>query len=304
MRLLGGVLFGVGCLVLAIRRGSFPDAWGSGALFLTLGVPAVLLYGGGVLGARGHVRPTAWQSAFTVFGLLLIPLALLEFLNWVGGDSASSWNTAWIFGLTGVLAFVAGVGSGVRYSCLLGSVALIIAWLSVWDEILSDGLGAHMRTTQWLLVVIGLILLAIAGAVSMRRSDGSASDVGTAAAIALVVAGGFTALILLNPSSIITPALASADQQGFSALPHSSLFWDLELLIASLAVLAHGVRVGVRGTTYAGALGLLLFVGQVGFDLDDKSPSGHAVGWPLVLLILGALALAISVAPALRRARA
>jgi hypothetical protein len=299
LRLLGGILFGIGCLVLVVRRGTFPPTWGEGAIFITLAVPAALLYGGGLMGARVNARPTAWQSAFTVFGLLLIPLALLAFLDWIGGDTDSSWNTAWIFGLTGVLAFVAGLGARVRYGCLLGSLALIIAWFSVWDEILSDGLGPHVGTTRWLFVLIGMLLLALAGAVAMRRSDDSSADIVTAAGIALVIAGGVTAFFAFSPGRLVTPSIAG-EATGLGAL-QSSLFWDLELLVVSLALVAYGVAATVRGTTYVGAIGLLLFVGQVGFDLDDKSPSGHAVGWPLVLLIVGALALAASVAPALRR---
>ena len=75
----------------------------------------------------------------------------------------------------------------------------------------------------------------------------------------------------------------------------------LAICLVSLGLIAHGVAAGVRGTTYIGAFGLIAFIAQVGLDLDDDSPAGHAVGWPLVLLLLGGVALAGSVLPALRR---
>lgn len=291
LRILGGVLFGAGALVLLIRRTSFADPWGDAAIFLTLWIPAVFLFGTGLAGARANAQPTAWQAVFTVFGLLLIPLSLFAFLNWIGGDTESSWNATWILGLSAALGLLAGVGAGVRYCTLIGSLLLAGAWLSVWDAILSGGLGDHLGATRWLLVAIGLILLLTAGVVASRRSEES-SDFVTAAGVALVTAGAISVIAATTAGTLIV----------FTELK-SSLFWDLELLVVSLGILAHGAVTGLRGPVYVGAAGLLAFIGQVGLDLDDKSPSGAVVGWPLVLLAIGALALAISVAPAFRRAR-
>lgn len=289
LRLLGGVLFGIGALVLLLRRTSFAEPWGSGAIFLTLAVPAVLLYGAGMVGARTGGRPNAWQATFTVFGLLLIPVTLFAFLDWVGGDTGSSLNGAWILALSAAFAFVAGLRGRVRYCCLIGSLLLVGAWLLLWDSILDGGLAAHIGTLRWLLVISGLLLLGGAAAIAMRQSDDS-SDVVTGAGVALVIAGGLAGFAALSAGALValTPF-------------KSSLFWDLELLVVAAALLAHGAAAGVRGSTYVGALGLVAFIGQVGLDLDDSSPSGAAVGWPLLLLVAGALALAISVAPALRQ---
>jgi hypothetical protein len=292
LRLIGGVLFGVGALVLLIRRTAFADPWGDGLVFITLLIPTVLLYGAGFVGARAGGRPNAWQSTFAIFGLALMPLTLVAFLVWIGGDQASSWNSAWIFGLSGVLGFVVALAAGIRYAALAGSLLLVVAWLYLWDAIISGGLGAHFSTSRWLLVAVGLVLLLAAGAVSMRRSEGISSDIVTAAGIPLVVAGGLSGIAASVGGGLIV----------LTAL-RSSLFWDIELLVVSLVLLAHGIAIGLRGTAYVGVIGLVVFIGQVGLDLDDKSPSGHAVGWPLVLLVLGALALLAGFGPALRRGR-
>ncbi len=51
---------------------------------------------------------------------------------------------------------------------------------------------------------------------------------------------------------------------------------------------------------YVGAFGILFFVLVVGLDLDDSSPAGKLLGWPLIVLILGAAAFAARFVPSLR----
>jgi hypothetical protein len=51
-----------------------------------------------------------------------------------------------------------------------------------------------------------------------------------------------------------------------------------------------------------GAVGIATFVLLVGTDLDDSSPEGSVVGWPLILLLGAALAIAASFMAARRSA--
>ncbi|MGG7378581.1 hypothetical protein ACQ7B2_07385, partial [Escherichia coli] len=46
-----------------------------------------------------------------------------------------------------------------------------------------------------------------------------------------------------------------------------SLLWDIELLIASLLAVLWGARFAVRGPTYVGAIGLLIFIVNVGSEV-------------------------------------
>jgi hypothetical protein len=70
--------------------------------------------------------------------------------------------------------------------------------------------------------------------------------------------------------------------------------WNVYLLVISLALIAYGVRAIVRGPSYVGAFGFGVFILLTGFDLvsalsgDDTNGAG---GWPLILLIVGALTL-------------
>ncbi len=298
-RTLGGLLLATGVLVLLFRRTAFADPWGDGAVFWLIFLTAAFLYGIGFLGARLSATTHGWQRAFVTFGLVLTPAAGLTFVEWIGGSTDAPLNTTWIFLLTALAGFAAALVAGVRVGCLFGGIALIIAWLGLWDELLSEGLGGDFGTLRGLLVVIALILLAIAAVVSVRgRPEGGGTDVVTAAGLAAVGAGAITlATIVVGPFFVSPGVPGSTVDSPFD----TSVFWDLELLVASLGLLLYSGVSGFRGPGYVGALGLLSFIYVVGGDLDDSSPAGKVVGWPLILLLIGAALLVWSVLPALRR---
>jgi hypothetical protein len=292
-RSLGGLLLATGVLVLLIRRTELADPWGDGLVFWILLATAAFLYATGFLGARLSPTGYAWQRAFMVFGLVLIPFAGFAFLQWIDGNADAPLNSAWIFGLTAAAAFAAALVAGLRFGSLLAGISLIIVWLAVWDELLDDGIGGDIGTLRGLLIVIGLILLALAAAVAVRgRPEGAGSDLVTAGGIAVVWAAGVVTLSALTAS--ITPFATEAAVD-------TNLLWDLVLLVAALALIGYAAVSGFRGPGYVGAVGLGLFIYIVGFDLDDSSPAGKVVGWPLILLLVAAALIVISVLPALRR---
>ena len=224
-------------------------------------------------------------------------MTLFTFVDWVGGNTGAPLNTAWIFLLTAAAALLAVHRARVRVGALLGGLALIVAWLGLWDELLDDGVGADVGTLRWLFVVIAVILLALAAVIAMSSApEGAAGDVVTAAGIAAVAAGALS-LIVFQGFLFPAPVEATSGQP--------SLFWDLELLVASLALVGFGASAALsRGPAYVGSFGLLAFTFSVGLDLDDSSPAGKVLGWPLVLLLIGALLFLASVLPALRRSPA
>jgi hypothetical protein len=290
-------LLATGVLVLLLRRTEFADPWGDGAVFWILLLTAVFLYGAGFVGARLSPATFAWQRAFVVFGLVLLPIALLAFIQWIDGNSGAPLNTAWVFLVTAIAGFAAALIGGVRVGCLLGGIALIISWLGLWGELLDDGLGGDLGTLRGLLILIGVILLILAAVVAIRgRPEGGGSDLVTAGGIALIWGAG-----LLTLQGAIFSSIAPV---GLGAEPSvsSSLFWDAVLLISALGLIAYGSVSGFRGPAYIGAIGLTLFIFIVGRDLDDSSPAGKVVGWPLILLVLAAALLVWSMLPALRRA--
>jgi hypothetical protein len=73
LRILGGVAFGVGAVVLYIRKsGAISDDWADFPLLLVAAVPCALLFGLGVFNRKGG-QVERWRSALMVLGVLLAP---------------------------------------------------------------------------------------------------------------------------------------------------------------------------------------------------------------------------------------
>ncbi|MEK6273233.1 MAG: hypothetical protein AABM42_11410 [Actinomycetota bacterium] len=80
----------------------------------------------------------------------------------------------------------------------------------------------------------------------------------------------------------------------------SSLFWEIVLLAASLLAVGYGSRFAARGSADVGGIGLIIFLFIAGADLNEATPQGKIVGWPLVLEVVGALAFAASLIPGVK----
>lgn len=326
LRVIGGLLLGVGAIVLFLRRASYEDPWGDFLLLLVLLLPAIFLYGSGYLGGRGRAQasghvgahghshavgahehdhavgaPRTWESVLVVLGLLLLPLALYQFLELIDGDPSASLNTAWIFGVVAAAGIAAALHAGVRYALLIAGLAIVIVVLALVDEILSDGLAGDFGTFRGVCMVIAAGLAAGAFALATRtdrlRDRHAPTELVTAAGLAFLLGAGLLSFTGIPGAGLINdPSGLSSGGEG--ATP--SLFWDLVLLLGSLVLVAFGAVVGARGPVYVGAIGLLIFAALVGLDLDDDSPAGKVIGWPLILLLAAAAAFAASLVPNLR----
>jgi hypothetical protein len=282
LRKIGGLLFGLGALMVLIRKSS---DWGNFPLFLVTAIPAVVLYGLGVSTVRETGAVRAWQAVYTVFGLILVPFALSRFVDLIGGSSGADLNVFWIFAVTAGLGVYAGHVVGVRFGLLAASIAAIISWTALWDKILGDqGINGHIGTYRGLLGVLAILLL-IAGIRLWRatpdKEEGQRKfgEFFTGAGIAAVLGCG------LGISTLLT--LFPIPFTGGSAIGTSAL-WDVLLLVVSLALVGLGANMGVRGPVYVGGIGLLLFLFIAGLDLNSKPPHPTDLGlWPLVLLIGG-----------------
>jgi hypothetical protein len=305
LRNIGGLLFGLAALMIYIRKGPFltvnPSQWAAFPMFLVLAIPAVYLYGGVTTRPQtGELRP--WHVVHSVFGLLFVPLALLQFVDMVGGNPNAPLNIFWTFAATAGLAFYAGAVRGVRVQLLLGSLALIVSWTALWDKILSGGIGAHWGIYRGLLGILAIGLLA--GALYVWRTNpggdevaasatAPAGDLGlwkasellTAAGVAAVIACslGITAIGNLNPLGTGTPPIETTN------------LWDILLLVFSLGLVGIGSQIGTRGPVYVGGIGLILFLVIAGLDLNSTPPHPFKFGvWPWVLLAAGVIGIGLS----------
>lgn len=276
----GGLLFATGAVVLYMRKG---EVWADFPVLLVLLIPAGLLYGLGIGREEGASAPARWQSAFLVYGVVLVPLALAQLVEVLGGDPDKAGNVAWIFLATATLAGFAAFARGAVYQALLMAVALVVAWVAFWDAVLGD---PSLDAFRWLLVLLAAGF--VAGAVALRTASPDMTqpvELITGAGLAAVAAGGLTLVdVVVQLFSIFF-----AEEGG---IDDSSLFWEAFLLAASLALIAFAAREGARGPAYVGALGLAAFALLAGIDISglvsEGVVEGDLVGWPLVLLVAGA----------------
>lgn len=282
LRLVGGMMFGAGALVLLIRKG---NDWSDWAVFFALLIPAAILLVLAFLDRLPDERK-GWKAAFVVFGTILLLSALLQFVNAAGG-SPRGLNLVWTFGLAGAVAVFTSFALRAPFQMLLGALFGLVAWLALWDKILTNPSGT---TVQWLLVVLAVIYFAVA-LVLVRAGHAQGSDLITAAGIAAILAAS---LSLLGAASSFTGAAATTSLSG--NVPKPSQGWNLFLLVVSLLLIGFGSRGPTRGPSYVGALGLGAFIGLTGADLVHRvggGDGGGVAGWPLILLIVGAIILAL-----------
>ena len=294
LRILGAVAFAVGAVVLFIRKsGALSEDWADFPLLLVAAVPCGLLFWLGISDRRER-EVERWRATLLVLGVLLAPLALEQLRETLGlSEEASFWHFV-VFAATAAMAAYAAFVVGAAYQALLAGLAGILAWVFLWEWIASPAVSGF----RVLLVLLGIAYLA--AALALRASDRPQGDELVTAAGILGVLVGFLG---------VAEATARALLGTVFALPGSgqgqSFFWDLVLLLVSLALVAYAAMSRVRGPAYVGFAGLIAFAGIVGTELADlaegRLPDGALVGWPLALLLLGGAALAAGVAPSRRR---
>jgi hypothetical protein len=294
LRALGGLLLGIGGLVLLMRKSTLPGGWEDFPRFLAWIIPALILYGGGLMAARA-AEPRAWHSVWVVFGILFIYGALLQFLSLIDGQPDAPLNTVWTLCVVAAAGIAAALYARVRFGWLVAGIALAIAWLALWDEILENGIGDDAGTFRGLCMIATLLLVGLAWVIESRGREGSeAAELVTAAGLVFVLGAGLVGLS--DFSSLFAPVAvpSAAGVPTTSGGVEPSLFWDTVLLGGSILLVAAGTLTRMRGPIYVGAAGLVTFVLLVGTDLDDETPAGKIVGWPLILLVAAAVSIAVS----------
>ncbi|HYU16982.1 MAG TPA: hypothetical protein VEL05_12945, partial [Candidatus Acidoferrum sp.] len=109
LRKIGALLFGIGVLMLLLRKATIADDYARGVVLIILLVPAALFYGGGVLTERATGGLRAWQTVYGVFGYVFVTLALIQLVDTIDeGASGNSLNVAWIFAVVAATGFYSG----------------------------------------------------------------------------------------------------------------------------------------------------------------------------------------------------
>src|SRR4051812_273032 len=227
LRLVGGMMFAAGVLVLTIRKG---QDWSKGAIFVALLIPAVTLLGLALLRQMPEGRQ-GWRAAFLVFGTLLLLGALLALVRALKGELREL-NLVWTFGVAAAVAVWTSLALRTPFQMLLAGLFGVVAWLALWDAILTNPQG---DTIRWLLIVLAVIYLVIA-LVLARADRPQAADLITVAGILAVLAAVLSFAIAGN--SFIRPA---GDALPGSA-PKPGQGWNVFLLVVSLFLIGFGAR--------------------------------------------------------------
>jgi hypothetical protein len=317
LRSLGGLLLAVGALVTLVRSEGAPH-WTEFERVLVISLPVALLYGLAI-GPRSDAeisgRPdeaAPWRSVLLVTAALLSPVALAGLLQWLGVDT-SKWSIEALIALaTAVLAAVGAGRARAPYGMLIAGIALLIVWLIVWGEIVHHPSPDDYR---WFLLTGAVLLFGAAAAVAANGRQG-AGELAIAGGISGVVAGalgivvgvftvfaeGFAGGILLPHHTHVTRTGPEGEASApfFHVSGLQTFSWDLYLLVVSLLLVWVGSRMRARGLGYVGTAGLLIFTLSVGKELarvEHYNAANHTLlGWPIVLVALGLLALAAPLA--------
>jgi hypothetical protein len=275
-KLVGGVVLAIGMVLIFVRK---DGDWAAFPLLLVLAVPCAVLLGLGTQGVGGAQGLSAWQSTYLVTGVLLLLLTLLQLAVVLGVDDPldSAGTEVWVFTLTAAAAGYLAVNLDSRVNMLLGALAIAVAGLSLIDWIGSD---PGVKTFRWVLIVEAVIFLA--AAMNMREESPDHSNyLMDAAGVTAVLAGSLE--YLTGGLTGFFGGLVGTESSGGG----QGNFWEFFLLAVSLALIAHSGVSRNRGTGYIGFVGLLLFAFIVG-------ASDSLGGWPIILTIVGALAVAAS----------
>ena len=257
--------------------------WSTGVRFIVVGVIASVLL---IMGWEAELEedaPRPYHSILLVAGLLVTALSLELFASLLGAaHPAGAGGQVWIAAVIVALA-VAGARHANSRSCtFLAAIAgLVLVEAAVnW---ISGASGLGVYRTFAVLVSVGYAT----GAVVLR-------DHQRPHAVQLINVIGLTALALAftyvfrELFGIARPLLAATSATG------APFGWLLYLLAVGFGLLAYGGADRERGPAIIGVAVLAAFALLAG---PTARGSGSLLGWPIFLLLLGAVGMSVGLRP-------
>jgi hypothetical protein len=286
----GAVVLTVGVALAELR---LRERVGEGVHLLILAACSAVILGLGLQARAEGGRPPAYQSVLLVTGLVLLHATLVRLAGVLGADVGTGG-----FGL--LLAVITGVPAGtvVWTSLVLAGVAL---WASVTRRsaiclligAVAAG-GALLAALRWIfgadgqepyrwLLLVLAVGLALASLVLRARAPRHAQQLVNAAGLA----------VLAIPAIALGAALRQL-LSLFGGTPEDVLpgFWELVVLAAGCGLIAYGAVDRVPGAAYLGFANLVAFVAVAAI-----TPDRTLRWWPLVLIAVGATAMAAGLRP-------
>ncbi|HKG39046.1 MAG TPA: hypothetical protein VKB25_08680 [Conexibacter sp.] len=282
----GAVPLALGVLLVNVRLDA---TWGTGVFLVLDALACALVLGMGLLAPLEGDRPRSYQQVLLLAGQILGFVALVRLAQVLGADSPlqTAGSRLWIFLVVAVgAAWIART----RRSAIcvpVAALAGIAAVLAFVDWVFSP---AGPGTVRWVLLglAIVLVLAALARRDAQRRESVYLIDAAGAAILALGVT--FVGAAVIAYTSLPDAAL------GFLGIPAGAPGggWELVLLAAGLGLVAYAGVDREPGPAYIGTAVLLMFVLLAGIPSDGGASLWL---WPLVLLLLGGVAVGAGLRP-------
>jgi len=279
----GAVPLTLAVVLLNVRM---DGTWGDGIHLVVTALACALVLGMGLLAEREEERPRAYQTVLLLAGLTLLAIALLRLAQVLGVDEplSSSGTLTWMTLIFAAVAAVPAWGPiGSPICALLELLAGGLFLLAFVDWVFSP---EGPTTARWILLAI--VVAYAAGHVYWRdRRRRHAVHFVNAAGVAAVALG------LTFLADLFGAAVAGAFG-GETVAGDPGTWWELVLLAAGLGLAAYAAVDREPGPGHLAFVVLALFVALGGLP---GAGGASIVGWPLLLLLLGAAALAAGLRP-------
>ncbi len=275
----GAVVLTVGLALLELRLG---DELPGLVHVLILALAAALCLGLGLQAERDGGAPAPPQSVLLVCGVLLLWAALLRLADVLGADFGDlpAATLVWTSLIVAAAAAFAAWRCDSAICTMLAGIAAGIAVLAAANWIF----GASSQTVfRWLL--LGLAVGFALASLVLRGARPRHAEL-------MVVTGALAILaifLVAAAGALLGAFLPFGDASESGLLPG---FWELVLLVAGCGLVAYGAVDRVPGAAWLGVAQLAGFVVAASAEADDTLR-----WWPLLLLALGAAALAAGLRP-------
>jgi hypothetical protein len=280
----GAVPLAVAAFVIELRM----TQWALGPRFAVVFLIAVLLLTMGWLAPLEESAPRAYHSTLLVSGLLPMALALVLLAELLGASRPpGSGGLFWAAAVEVILAVAAARRARSAMCTLIAALAAIICV----EEFVAWVFQPHGQGTFRAILVL-LVVVFASGAIRLReRQRPHAVQMVNAAGLATLLIGlNLASALLLGETLRASGSYAAV----FGASPQVAFGWKLFLLAVGFGLIAYAGVDRERGPAFIGVAVLAVFVGLTGFP---TSSHGSLVGWPLFLLLIGAVGLAIGLRP-------
>jgi hypothetical protein len=281
----GAVPLSLSAFLMELRM----SQWSLGTRFAVIALISVLILTMGWLAPLESEEPRAYHSTLLIAGLLPLAAALVLLSEVLGArqDGPGAGAFAWTFGVEAGVAALAARRANSSVCTLIAAVAGAIAVEAfVSFAFKPSGLG----TFRAFLLVMSLGF--VVGGVRLH-------DRKRRHAVQLANAGGLLTLVLAATLAIDTIGITLAQPfAGLAGLPRLTAAapagWKLYILAAGFGLIAYAGVEREPGPGYVGVANLVAFALLAGLHPLNGNT---LVGWPLILLVIGAAGLALGLRP-------